>query len=238
MLCSRSLMVQLLPPISFSTSSLSLTLSPVQCSQPEQPPRKPLLLLLIHFTAQAVSGQDSFPASLWITLPLPWKDRLYTYFRAHVRHQACSDFTCLSPFSGWKGEEQHPCSSLHFFSAYIRENSHAYDISCFGRTWLLKTRAVLPEQEGQIEISVRNPYYSFPSANCCFSSSSSGNDVGLINPYQASAEATEQLWLVQEYERLLSSLSALLPHWGQPGGCKILPSFPGWSTTTTLSQLG
>lgn len=115
MLCSRSLMVQLLPPISFSTSSLSLTLSPVQCSQPEQPPRKPLLLLLIHFTAQAVSGQDSFPASLWITLPLPWKDRLYAYFRAHVRHQACSDFTCLSPFSGWKGEEQHPCSSLHFF---------------------------------------------------------------------------------------------------------------------------
>lgn len=118
-----------------------------------------------------------------------------------------------------------------FFSAYIGENSHAYDISCFGRTWLLETRAVLPEQDGQIEICVRKPHYSFPSVNCCFFSCSFGNDIGWLILVRHQLRQ----W---EYERLLSSPSALLPHWGQPGGCKILLSFPGWSTTTTLSQLG
>lgn len=98
-----------------------------------------------------------------------------------------------------------------------------------GRTRLLETRAVLPEQEGQIEISVTNSHYSSPSANCCLLSSSSGNDVQLINPYQASAKATKQLWLVQRgaLEAAHQYINAPVSLANIQEDMKALPSFPG-----------
>lgn len=117
-----------------------------------------------------------------------------TYRKARVRHQACSDFTHLSLVLWIKGRGVASLRFLVIFPAYVRGTSHADDISCLGRARLLKTRASWTRRADRNRCT--SPHYSSPSANCCLSSSSSGNDVQLINPYQAAAEATKQLRLV------------------------------------------
>lgn len=118
-----------------------------------------------------------------------------TYLKARVRHQACSDFIRLSLVLRIKGRGVASLRFLAIFPAYVRGTSHADDISCLGRAWLLKTRASWTRRADRNRCT--SPHYSSPSANCCLSSSSSGNDVQLINPYQAAAEATKQLRLVR-----------------------------------------